>query len=40
MENLQIAEEARVTGAENLYYREEIALNETKKALDGLLDRL
>ncbi|MBS3909949.1 MAG: nucleotidyl transferase AbiEii/AbiGii toxin family protein [Actinobacteria bacterium] len=38
--NLQITEEARQSGAENLYYREEIALNEIKKALDGLLYRL
>lgn len=39
-ENLQVTEEARVSGAENLYYREEIALNEIKKALNGLLDHL
>lgn len=37
MENLQIAEEARTSGAENLYYREEIDLDEIKKVLNELL---
>lgn len=37
LENLEIAEEARISGAENLYYREGIDLGEIKKVLDGLL---
>jgi predicted nucleotidyltransferase component of viral defense system len=40
LKNLEFIEEARRLGAENLYYREEIALNEIKKALDGLLECL
>jgi len=40
LENLEIAEEARRSGAESLYYREEISDEETKAALEGLLERL
>ncbi|MEW5706812.1 MAG: nucleotidyl transferase AbiEii/AbiGii toxin family protein [Actinomycetota bacterium] len=38
MENLEITEEARRSGAENLYYREELALDEIMKVLDGFFN--
>lgn len=37
LENLEIAEEARKSGAESLYYREEISDAEMKKNLKGIL---
>lgn len=40
LSNLEIAEEARKSGTENLYYREEISAEEIKKVLDSLLDLL
>ncbi|MHB8793839.1 MAG: nucleotidyl transferase AbiEii/AbiGii toxin family protein [Thermoleophilia bacterium] len=37
LENLEIAEEARSSGAESLYYREEISEGEMNETLDRLL---
>lgn len=37
LENLEIAEEAKSSGAANLYYREEISEAETKESLKGIL---
>ena len=38
LENLEIAEEAKGSGAESLYYREEIGEDEMKKSLKGILE--
>lgn len=38
LSNLEIAEEARISGAENLYYRENIDIQEVKTAISGLLN--
>ena len=38
LENLEIAEEARSSGTESLYYREEISEGEMTERLSGLLD--
>ena len=38
LDNLGIAEEAKNSGAESLYYREEISEGEMRESLSGLLD--
>ena len=40
LENLEIAEEAKETGAESLYYREEISDTELRENLKGILASL
>lgn len=37
LSNLEIAEEARISGAENLYYREHLDIEEVKAAISGFL---
>ncbi len=40
LENLEIAEEAKMSGAESLYYKEEISEADMKKSLRGILSLL
>lgn len=38
LSNLEIAEEAKKSGAENLYYREELRTGQVKETIHGLLN--